>query len=95
MVAVSEQLTSIKKAPAIKKKRMFWGSLAVLLLAFTVYLQVNNQRLSQANTETQNALNQSTQLNQLLQNMLGSVSTINFGKDLLMFEAINQFFQWH
>lgn len=91
MSQIIGHLRQIREAPAKRKKRLLQGALLAALLVFTVYLQFSNQRLSEANQRTQLALSESNQLNQLLQDMLASVSNINHGKDLLMIDAIKQF----
>ncbi|WP_223788107.1 serine/threonine-protein kinase [Marinicella meishanensis] len=91
MGQIRAQLNQLAEAPLKRKKRLLMGALAVTLLSFIAYLQFSNQQLSAANQRTQLALNESNQLNQLLQDMLASASNINHGKDLLMTDAIDQF----
>ena len=87
---VRKIIGEIKQAPIKRNKRLALSSLLLFLIGTTIILSYSYYSLDKAQKNTQKALFETTEVNQLMSQMLSSVSPVVKGKDVLMLDVIDE-----
>ncbi|WP_395373001.1 protein kinase [Marinicella sp. W31] len=82
-------LKQIIEAPAKRNKKIATYSLAIFLLSITVISLFSYYTLKSAKQETDAALKETSEMNQLMGDILYSASPTEYGKDVLMVDVLN------
>ena len=86
---VIDDIEFIDNIPKKKKKRFTIISILSLLICVIVVLIYSNLKLDKANKSTRQALSETSEINDLMFNMLSSVSPGVKGKDVLMVDVLD------
>ena len=87
---VKKQISKIILAPIVRNKKIAFYSVMAFLLSTTIILAYSFISLKSEQSKTQMALNETSEVNQLMFNMLSSASPGMKGKDVLMVDVLNE-----
>ncbi len=83
-------LNDIKQAPNRRNKRIAIGTILTFLITSSLILATSNHQLKQQQAETNRALTETESINNLMFDLLSSVSPGQYGKDVLLIDVLNQ-----